>query len=279
MLGLDRRTVYLFLALCLGHVLLISAQVQSRSGLPLAETVAFGGFAKVQEGLAAASDGVTGIWSGYLALHGVAADNTVLRRRVLDLEGQLQQAQAEASRARGLESALKLQQSIPARTLAARVIAGDPSPGSLTVTIDRGSADGVEPDMALIGPQGLVGRVINRPMPHASQVQLIVGRNACAAVTFERSGAGGVACGGNGDPPLRVDLVPDSADVKPGDRVLTSGQDNLFPRGFLVGLVEQATHRSGTWTIALRPTVDFSHLDVVLVMLDKPRLIAAGSGS
>ncbi len=130
--------------------------------------------------------------------------------------------------------------------------------------------------MAVIAPRGLVGRVINRPLLHASQVQLLTGRNAAAAVLFERSGAGGIAEGGSGDPPLRVELVPNASDIKVGDRVLTSGQDGLFPRGFVVGTVERAERRAGQWTVAVRPSVDFSQIDVVLVVLDKP--VKPGSG-
>jgi rod shape-determining protein MreC len=279
MLALHRRTSYLFLAIVLGHVLLISAQVQSKSGIPVLQAVAFAAFAKVQQLLAGTADGGRALWSNYFALRGVARENEVLKRRTLDLEGQLQQAQALAGQARVLEDTLRLQQSVPKPTLAARVIAGDPTPGSLTtVTIDRGSDDGVQPDFAVIGHDGVVGRVINHPLPHAAQVQLLVGRNAAAAAMFERAGAGGVALGGSGDPPIRVELVPNGADIKPGDRVLTSGQDRLYPRGFAIGTVVFAERR-GVWTIKVRPAVDFSHLDVVLVVLEKATVLPPGGGS
>ena len=279
MLALHRRTGYLFLATVLGHVLLISAQVQSKAGVPVLHAVAFGTFAKVQQMLAATADGGRGIWSNYVALHGLARENEALHRRTLDLEGQLQQAQAQAGQARALEDALALRRSIDLPTLAARVIAGDPTPGSLTtITIDRGSADGIQADLAVIGRAGVVGRVINRPLPHLAQVQLLVGRNAGAAAMFERTGTGGIAVGGSGDPPLRMTYVPDAADVKVGDRVLTSGQDGLYPRGFPIGTVEQAERRAGAWTIKVRPAVDFSHLDVVLVVLEKATLPQPGGG-
>ena len=72
------------------------------------------------------------------------------------------------------------------------------------------------------------------------------------------------------NPPLRVEYVPNSADVKAGDRVLTSGQDGIYPRGFLVGVVTGAQRRAGAWAVELQPAVDFSHVDVVLVVLAKP---------
>jgi len=265
-----RRTTYLLLAICLGHVLLISAQVQSKTGLPVLETVTFSAFTRLQQGLGGITDGVRSIWTNYVWLRGAARENAWLKQRNLELEGKVQQAEALASRMKALEDALDLRESVPSGTTAARVIAGDPAPGSLTITIDRGSSDGIETDMAVIASHGLVGRVINRPLPHAAQVQLLIGRNAAAAVVFERSGAGGIAEGGSGDPPLRVELVPNASDIKVGDRVLTSGQDGLFPGGFVVGTVERAERHAGQWTVAVRPSVDFSHIDVVLVILDKP---------
>jgi rod shape-determining protein MreC len=144
--------------------------------------------------------------------------------------------------------------------------------------IDRGTADGVQPDMAVIGAKGVVGRVINQPTPHAAQVQLLIGKLAGAGVTIERSGAGialertgtgGIAVGGAGDPPLRLEYVPNSADLRVGDRVLTSGQDGIYPPGFLVGTVGVPNAAQSTG-VAVRPAVDFTHIDIVLVVLAKP---------
>jgi rod shape-determining protein MreC len=270
-----RRTAFLLLALCLGQVLLISAQVQSGSGLPVAQTVAFGAFAKVQQIVAAFADGGRSVWSNYFALRGVVRENENLRRRTLELEAQLQEAMAKAGEADALAGTLKIRDSLPVRTVAARVIAGAPSPGAFTVTIDRGSDDGVKADMAVIGRRGVVGRVINQPLPHAAQVQLLVDRNAHAAVYFERTGAGGIVGGGRGDPPLHVDYVPNSADVKAGDRVMASGQDGIYPRGFLVGTVVHVERHGETQTVAVQPAVDFSHVDVVLVMIEREKAPAA----
>ncbi len=66
-------------------------------------------------------------------------------------------------------------------------------------------------------------------------MQLIIGRNAGAGVTFERSKAGGIVVGGAIDPPLRAEYVPETAEVQVGERVTTSGQDGIYPQGFLVG--------------------------------------------
>ena len=230
-----RRRLVLLVVICLGHVMLISAQVQSRSGVPMIEQVAFGTLARLQGLAAGIADGVSGVWNGYFALRGVERDNEALRKQVLQLEGELQAERAKASRTGALEEALNLQQSLTARTLAARVIAGNPSPGALTVTIDRGALDGVEPNMAVIAGRGVVGRVIGRPSDRAALVQLLIDRSAAAAALLEKSGSAGIASGGKADGRLRLELVSPLVKVELGERVLTTGQDGIFPQGFVIG--------------------------------------------
>ena len=271
MLSLHRRTVVLLGALSLMHVLLISYQVQSHTGVPVLQSATFGVWAKVQGGTTAVLHGIAGFWSRLLGVHKTAVENDALRQRVVQLEGEVEQQRALASRTHALESALGLQQSVAGTTLAARVIAGDPTPGSLTVTIDKGADDGVAADMAVIARGGVVGRVIGRPTAHAAHVQLLTGANAAAGGVIERTQAGGVVIGGAGTPALRMDLFSNASDVRAGDRVLTSGQDGIFPAAFVIGVVERtdpptSAHRY----IAVRPEVDFSYLDVVLVLTAKP---------
>ncbi len=267
-----RRTVTLLVVLSLGHVLLISAQVQTRSGLPLIESIAFSAFAGIHRTAGALAGGVGSVWAGWIALHGVERENEALRTRVAELEARVMGLESVARAARGLEEALTLRARVSPPTLAARVIAGNPTPGMLTVLIDRGSADGVGPDMAVISSDGVVGRVIGEPTPRAARVQLLVGPNAAAAAMLERSGAGGLVAGGSGggDPRLRLDYVSNIVDVQPGERVFTSGQDGIYPPGFLIGAVLSSRPGALFQDIAVRPAVDVSRLDVVLVVLAPP---------
>jgi rod shape-determining protein MreC len=270
MLAIHRRTLFLLLVISVGHVLLISVQVQSKSGLPLLESVSFATFSSVQHGSTGLVDGVLSIWRRYLALGGVARENEALQAQVVELEGALASERAVAGQARALEALLHLQQSIPTPTVAARVVAGSPAPESLTMTIDRGSADGLADSMAVLAPTGVVGRVIGDPAPHLAQVQLLIGRTAAAGAYLERTGTGGVVAGGYANPPLQMLYLPSSADVQVGDRVLTSGQDSLFPRGFLIGTVDRTERGAGLYrTTMIKPAVDFSHIDVVLVSLER----------
>jgi rod shape-determining protein MreC len=273
LIDIRRRTTYFFLLVSLGHVLLISAQVQSKSGMPLLEQIAFTGFAGVQRLAAGITDAASSLWGHYVALHGVVTENAQLRADIVKLQGEIQQKDALVGQTQSLEAMLRMQQSMSLRTLAARVIAGDPAPGALTITIDRGTNDGVRENLGVIAPGGVVGRVMGQPLPHAARVQLLTGRNAGAGALLERAAAEGVVTGGSDDPPLHMQFVNKSYDVTVGDRVLTSGHDSVFPVGFLIGTVSRVDRSSGMHLqIAVRPAVNFSHLTLVLILLDAPKV-------
>lgn len=271
-----RRTLTLLVVLCLGHVLLISSQVPSATGYSVLRSTAFGAMAGIQTGTAAVASGGQSIWSRYFALIGVARDNEQLRGKVLDLEGQLQAERARSARTTALEDALNLQRSLAAPTVAARVIAGNPAPGALTVTIDRGREDGVGADMAVTTGRGIVGRVIGQPSAHAAIVQLLVGRNAAAGAVLEKSGAGGIVSGGFADGLLRLELVSGLVHVDAGERIVTSGQDGIYPQGFLIGEVSRVEGAGANREIVVQPAVDFSHIPVVLVVIARPMASPGG---
>jgi rod shape-determining protein MreC len=284
-----QRTGILFLVVMVGHLILISAQVQSKSGVPVLEGVTFGVFSRIQGAVSSVFRGVGGTWSNYFALRGVRSENDTLRQQVAALEVRLQEQRALAARANELQSLLNLRQSTNLPTLAAEVIAGNPNPGLLTFTIDRGASEGVQADMAVISPKGVVGRVIAPVAAHAARVQLIIDRNAAVGAISERTRAGGMVIGVEGDPPLRMDLVSNQADIVAGDVIVASGVDGIFPKGFVIGTVERSDRGKALYRdLTVRPAVNFSNLEEVLVVLvpargaqiedtPKPREAAKGS--
>jgi len=262
-----RRPVTLLLLLSVGHVLLISAQVPSRTGSSVLGEATFGTVARVQGGIAGVAGGVHGFWSHYLALSGAARDNEALRAQLLALEGQLQGERARSARVNALEAALSLQHTVVAPTLAARVIAGNAMPNVMTVTLDRGTADGVRRNMAVIDARGVVGRVIGDPSARASSVQLLVDRAAAAGAKLETSGTEASVSGGFTDGYLRLGLLSSAAPVAVGEKVLTSGQDGIYPPGFLIGTVLQVNGTGKAREVVVQPAVAFDRLDVVLIVL------------
>jgi len=271
-----RRTLTLLVVLCLGHVLLISSQVPAAAHSSMLGAAAFGSVARAQSAIGGFSGGIGGFWDHYIALGHTSRDNEALRGRVLELEAQLQGEQARAGRLTALEDALNLQRSLVAPTLAARVIAGNPVTGVMTVNIDRGTADGVHPNLAVINGRGIVGRVIGNPSAHAATVQLLIDHVAEAGALLEASGAQGGVSGGFADGNLRLGLLSSAANVAVGERVVSSGQDGIFPIGFLIGKVLQINGTGKVREVVVAPAVNFDRLDVVLVLMVKPATPTGG---
>lgn len=273
-----RRTVTLLVVLCLGHVLLISAQVPVKSGSTALHGAAFGTLARFQRTMAAITDGIGGLWSHYAGLRNASRENDHLRQQVLDLEGQLAAERARGAKITSLEEALALQKTVVAPTVAARVIAGNPIPGVMTVSLDRGTADNVRPNMSVINGRGVVGRVIANPSKSACAVQLLIDRTAAAGATLEASGANGLVAGGFTDGNLRMTLVSSAVTIAVGERVMTSGQDGIYPAGFTIGRVVQINGTGKNREIVIEPAVDFARLDVVLIVLATPPIADVKAG-
>jgi rod shape-determining protein MreC len=267
-LDVRQRSGYLFLAVMLGHVILISAQVSSRggSGVSVLTSVTFGLFAEVQRGNSAGVSSLRTMWNHYIGLRHVEAENAALRRELDEVKIQFQERRALADRARGLQVLLELRDRSNLQTTAAEIIASSPSPDFRTLTIDKGTLYGLQPDMAVIAPGGVVGRVVI-PTSRSAKVQLLSDRNAAVGALIERSRAQGVAMGG-GDQRLRLEYVSETADVVVGDLVVTSGIDGIFPKGFTIGSVDVVEKSGPSYKrITIKPAVDFSSLEEVLVVL------------
>ena len=268
-LDIRQRTGYLFLAVTVGHIILISAQVNTRGGVPLLEAVTFGVFAEVQRGASAIIGRTQQSWENYFALQQVRTENEQLRLEMARLQIGLQQERAVAEQSRTLQQLLELRSGISLATTGAAVIAGGASPDFRTMTIDKGTGDGLRPDMAVIAPAGVVGRVI-MPTARASKVQLLIDRNAAAGALVERSRAQGVVEGTGADR-LRMNYVAGTADVQVGDQVVTSGIDGIYPKGFVIGQIESIQRGAGEFSaIVIRTAVDFTSLETVLVVLTPP---------
>jgi rod shape-determining protein MreC len=266
LLDIRQRAGYLFLAVTVGLVILISAQINTRAGHPFLESVTFGVFAEVQRLMTGVTSGTAGFWSAYVDLRGVHAENQLLRQQLADAQIEVQKLRGMAHRSRGFEQLLELRASVDVETSAAEVVGAAATPDFRTLTINKGTNDGIQPNMAVIAPAGVVGRIVV-PSGRAAKVQLLVDRNAAAGALIERSRAQGVVVG-IGEDLLRLEFVADLADVVVGDAVVTSGIDGIFPKGFTIGHVESLDKAGGGYReIVVRPAVDFSSLEEVLVVL------------
>jgi len=275
LLDIRQRTGWLFMAVVVGHILLISTQVATRRGVPILEALTFGVFAEVQRSTTSGIGSVRDVWQNYFALQQTRQENQQLHTEVAQLRVGLQQERALAEQSRMLQKLLDMKMETPLKTTAAYVIAGAASPDFRTATIDKGTKDGLKPDMAVISPAGVVGRII-LPTSRAAKIQLLIDRDAAAGAVTERGRAQGVVVGTGTS--LRFDNVSGTADLKVGDRVVTSGIEGIYPKGFEIGQIESIERRAGEFSaIIVRPTVEFSSIEAVLVVMTESSLAAAAA--
>ncbi len=277
LLDIRQRTGWLFMAVVVGHILLISTQVSTRRGVPVLEALTFG---VVRRG-AARGHVRDRVGAGRVAELFRTAGNPPRERgarsEVAQLRVGLQQERALAEQSRMLQKLLDMKTATPLETTAATVIAGGASPDFRTVTIDKGTGGGLRPDMAVISPAGVVGRII-LPTGRAAKVQLLIDRDAAAGAVTERSRAQGVVVGTGTS--LRLDHVPGTADIKIGDRDRDLGYRRHLPEGVRnwSNRVDSIVAPASYSAVIIRPAVEFSSLESVLVVLTPPS-IESGQGT
>jgi len=154
--------------------------------------------------------------------------------------------------------------------VAARVIGGDATGLSRTLLLSQGSSVGLHPEMAVLSTDGVVGKLIT-VSPNASRVLLVSDRNSGLDAIDQRSRARGIVAGVTDDG-LIMKYVDRTGDVKPGDAIITSGMDGIFPGGLLVGQVVRVSQEGpGLFlNIEIKPAVDFSKLEELLVLTERP---------
>lgn len=158
------------------------------------------------------------------------------------------------------------------KLIAATVISRNPDSWFQTVVINRGSNSGIRVGMAVIVPQGVVGRVISTS-PVSSTVMLLLDPDSGVGAEDVRSQAAGVVSGRDaigGD--LTFQLFAHHPNIQPGDAVVTSSYNQYYPAGLLIGEVTKVSKTAYglTETATVVPSVNFNQLDNVMVVLSHP---------
>lgn len=241
------------------------------------QEVAVSVVAPLQDGLARIFEPVGDFLTGIGELGRARRDNAELKRRIEALEaqqGRLPEILRENESLRGLVGAEDWAQG---ESVAARVIGVPPSNLEWAAFIDRGSADGIKQDMAVVSAKGLVGRVA-LVAENYSKVLLIIDIEHGVGARLTSSGETGVVTG-RGDADLRLSLIEADVPVEEGETVVTSGYDRgIYPAGIPIGRVRAVRIApSGLEKSALvSPFVEFGKLDFVLVLLESGPLVPSG---
>jgi rod shape-determining protein MreC len=211
--------------------------------------------------------GASELWHNYFYLRGVRQENRQLRDQIEELQLEEVRLKQDADQAHRLQSLLGFKEQFIAKTLAAQVIGSSGSEQSRTVYIDKGSRDGIQLDMAVISATGVVGKIIN-VFRSTSQVLLINDQQSGVGTILEQSRLQGVLKGKSSGE-LVIDKIMVDEQVKMGDRVLTSGGDQIFPKGLIIGTVDRIDKGPEFLQVMVRPSASLNRLEEVLVILKK----------
>jgi rod shape-determining protein MreC len=262
----ERRPYLLLLVLLTLNLGLMSSRIKSGGQRSILEEAVMSLMSPFLKGAGWAGQGVSGTWRAYVGLRGVERENRHLRERIDALALKTQESEEARQELVRLRELLDLRDSVPWSTVAARVIARGTDGGARIVTIDRGSRDGVRQNQPVLTPRGIVGRVIEAA-PGASKVQTILDPNSGVAGLIQRTRVQGMIVG-EGERGCRMEYVSELANVEVGDVIVTSGLDQIYPKGYTIGVVGSIGEGEGlTKLVELRPEVDFRRLEEVLVVL------------
>lgn len=215
-----------------------------------------------------------GAWANYINLRHVRQQNLELQQQIARLRLEQAAFAEDAIQGHRLQALLNFQQNYIDTTVAAQVIGSSGSDLSHVLYIDKGADYGLKPDMAVITPEGIVGK-LRDVFPHTSQVLLISDQTSGAGVLLSSTRILAIL---HGTPNGKLEITNLTADsrIKPGETVLSSGGDQIYPRGLPVGTIESIRpdpdHQPYT-AIQIKSAADLSRLEEVLVITGtKPTL-------
>ena len=221
----------------------------------------------LEKGIVRLQTGTSNLWHNYIYLRGVRQENRDLKEELQKLQLEQIRLQQDAVQARRLQSLLGFKEQFIDQTVAAQVIGSSGSEQSRVVYIDKGSKDGIKEGMPVISAEGIVGKVI-LVQASVSQVLLINDQTSGVGTILEQSRLQGVLKG-RASGQLVLDKVMSEEDVKTGERVLTSGGDQIFPKGLPVGTIGEVKHGGEFLQVQVKPAAALNHLEEVLVITKK----------
>lgn len=223
-----------------------------------------------ERGVVWIEDGGHNIWHNYFYLRGVRAENRDLKAQIEQMRLEQVRLREDATQAHRLQTLLSFKEQYIAKTVAAQVIGSSGSDLSRVVYIDKGEDDGLKRDMAVITADGVVGKILAvYRKPAVSQVLLINDQSSGVGAILEKSRLQGVLRGtANGE--IALERVMSDEQVTPGETILTSGGDQIFPKGLPVGTVTKVSNGKDLFlSVSVKPAADLSKLEEVLVLVEK----------
>ncbi len=204
-------------------------------------------------------------WTNYVYFRGIRRENRELRAQIERMKIEDARLSEDARMARRVQTLLGFKQQYVENTVAAQVIGTSGSEQSRVLYLDKGSNDGIKTDMAVITPTGIVGKIV-QVFPTSSQVRLINDQFSGVGTVLKDTRLQGILKGSqNGATTLQYIMSDEK--VEPGEDVLTSGGDRVFPKGLPVGKVVSVEPGKDLFlNIRVVPSARLDQLEEVLVV-------------
>jgi rod shape-determining protein MreC len=257
---------FVLLAVLFGQLLLLSVQVTRNQNVRLINVWAAELFGPFERGFHDVINGAETTWSSLRNLWAYQQANVKLEAELVTARTKIQELSEKAAEADRLETLLQFKSQSPYKSVAARVIAASPADGLGTVVIDRGQDAGIAADMPVITPEGVVGKVA-AVFAHTAQVLLVTDPTCGVGSLLEDSRIQGVLKGG-GQGLCNLHYVMDDQKVAAGEAVITSGLDQVYPKGLLVGHVVRSQPGNIYLQITVKPAANLNRLETVLVLIN-----------
>ena len=260
------KSLVLLAGVVIMQVLFLAVQIKRDSQGRLIRSWTVGAISPFERTGAWSFGRIRGIWSHYFALQNTSRENENLRRENDALKLQVEQLRSKATEADRLAQLINFRQlnrNVP--MLGARVIGASADTASETIFLDRGERDGIRRNMAVITPDGVVGKVIEA-FPNSAQVLLLTDKDSGVGALLADSRIQSPV-GGTGEPLLVMKYVPNDDTVNAGERVVTSGMDRIFPKDLPVGTITEVKPGNPFKHIRVRPAANLERLEEVIVLL------------
>lgn len=217
-------------------------------------------------------DGARGTWASYIDLRHARRENEELRAELSALKLRASRLESRAAEAARLTTLLEFRNAHPeAEMVIARVIGASASGATRTIYLNRGDQDGLRKNMGVITPEGVVGKIL-AVYGETSQVLLLTDKDSGVGALLGSKRTQGVVRG-TGEPDAVMEYVINDELVSAGESILTSGQDQIFPKDFPVGTVLEAKTGNPFKQIRVKPAARLDRLEEVIVLKTKQELL------
>ncbi len=255
-------------ALLLVQLLALAVQVKRQTvegPVRLIRLVAVSGFAPFERLLIHTGENTRAVWADYIDLRNVRRENQRLNAEAGQMRLERAREQEDARQARRIQALLAFKEQWIDTTVAAQVIGTSGTETSRLLYLDKGSKDGIKVDFAVITPDGVVGKVLN-VYGETAQVLLMNDPSSGVGATLVKSRLQGIVKG-TSTGQLQLQYIMGDEPVQPGEPVVTSGGDRVFPKGLPIGTVTNVSMgRNLFLDIKVKPAADLDRLEEVLVI-------------